>query len=201
MWINEKTLGTFVLHGDIRHELWKSQIEAPGVLTDEYLASVGYKLVTQVHPTFNPITHSAKPNVPVLENGTWVQYFAVEPLDPAIVANNCYSLTSMTPEITAILETAGFLTRIQGEIEVRRISRLWQAAHDYESKGVTSTVAILLMRGIVSGKPKALAVQAWVDSIWAEYYTRKASGSDNFNFSPIGPCPHTVRELSEELSA
>lgn len=82
-----------------------------------------------------------------------------------------------------------------------RMSKLWQAAHDFESTVITSTIAILLMRGIVSGKPKALAVQAWVDSIWSEYYSRKTSGSDNLDFSPIGPCPHTVRELSEELSA
>lgn len=199
MWINEQTKGTFVLHTDIRYELWKSQIEAPGVLTDEYLDSVGYKLVTQVRPTFNPITHEAKPNTPVLENGVWVQYFAVEPLDPAIVANNCYSLTSLTPEVTAILDAAGFLTRVQGEIAARRTARLWQAAHDYEYAQVSGSAVGLITMGVIQAKPKCLAVQNWIKSIWTEYYTRKTSGSDNFNFSSVGPCPHSVPEMMEEL--
>lgn len=88
MWINTITLGEFALHADIRHELWKSNIEAPGVLTDEYLASVGYQVLTPIYPIYDPITERIAPRTGELVDGVWVKNFDVIPLDAATILNN-----------------------------------------------------------------------------------------------------------------
>lgn len=199
MWINEQTQGTCILHADIRHELWKAKIEAPGVLTDEYLASVGYPTITKVIPAYNPITQGVTSGAPVQVDGQWTLPHTVVALDPAIVANNCYQLSALTPEITAILEGAGHLTRIQAEIEQRRVSRLWQAAHDYEYAQISGSAIGLLSLGVMQAKPKCIAVQNWIKSIWVEYYTRKFGASSDCDFTVVGPCPHSVPELMAEL--
>jgi hypothetical protein len=89
MYINEKTKGTFDLHSDIRYEQWKEGNELPGVLTDEFLASIGYHAVTQVIPTHDWMTHGTSPNAPIKnEAGVWECSHNVIPLDPTIVLNN-----------------------------------------------------------------------------------------------------------------
>lgn len=118
MWINTTTLGEFTLHADIRYELWKAGKEAPGVLTDEYLASVGYQVLMPVRPAYDPITQYLAPRTGALVNGVWTKNYDVLALDPAIVANNCQQLTSLTPEITAILQGAGLLAPIQARMVV-----------------------------------------------------------------------------------
>ena len=202
MWINEQTKGTFVLHTDIRYELWKSGQEAPGVLTDEYLATVGYQPITKVPAPYNPITEELISQPPTKNaSGQWEIMQVPTPLDPAIVANNCSWITKLTPEITAILQAAGFYDRIAVEVEARRIQILWASANQFESNAISATVASLVTRGVLQSKPKCLAVQAWVDALWTEYYARKASGSDDMNFMPaVGLCPHTVPELVAELA-
>lgn len=85
------------------------------------------------------------------------------------------------------------------EANSRRVAALWQAAHDYEFAQVSGSAIGLLAMGVMMGKPKCLAVQGWIKSIWAEYYTRKASGSTSTDFSQAGPCPHSVPELMAEL--
>lgn len=88
--------------------------------------------------------------------------------------------------------------RIAG-IEASRIAALWQAAHDYEYAQVSGSAIGLLAIGVMQAKPKCLAVQNWIKSIWTEYYTRKATGSVDYSFAGIGPCPHSVPELMVEL--
>lgn len=88
MWINKETLGEFTLHADIRYELWKQGKEAPGVLTDEYLAANGYPVLVPIRPEYDPITHYLAPRTGTLVNGVWEKHYDVIPLDPAIVANN-----------------------------------------------------------------------------------------------------------------
>lgn len=122
MWINTTTLGEFVLHADIRYELWKSNTEAPGVLTDEYLASVGYQVLTPVYPAYDPITQGLSPRPGALVNGVWEKHYTVIALDPAIVANNSQTLTELTPEITAILQAAGLLAPIQARVKVNALN-------------------------------------------------------------------------------
>jgi hypothetical protein len=81
-----------------------------------------------------------------------------------------------------------------------RVASLWQAAHDYEYKQISGSAVGLLTLGIINSKPKCVAVQDWIQAIWTEYYTRKANGSSNFDFSTVGECPFTIPELMEELS-
>ncbi len=80
----------------------------------------------------------------------------------------------------------------------RRISLLWQAAHDLENASISGSAIGLVTLGILSKKPKATTVQDWIHSIWALYYERKANGSYDIDFSIVGECPHTVPELVSE---
>ena len=89
------------------------------------------------------------------------------------------------------------------ELELRaekyRVEALWQSAYDYEREQISGSAIGLLAMGVMQGKPKCLAIQNWIKSIWTEYYTRKANGSTNYDFSVAGICPHTVPELMVEL--
>ena len=89
MWINEQTLGMFILHSDIRYECWKDGKELPGILDDAILAANGYAVVTQVKPTYDEITQGLTAQAPVKgEDGKWTLGYDVVELDPAIAANN-----------------------------------------------------------------------------------------------------------------
>lgn len=83
--------------------------------------------------------------------------------------------------------------------EALRIAQLWQAAHDVEYSAISGSAIGLLAIGVMQGKTKCLAVQAWIKSIWAEYYIRKAGDSTDYDFSFVGECPHSMPELMEEL--
>lgn len=124
MWINVNTGGTFVLHADIRYELWKQGTELPGVLTDEVIAPHGYMPVTQVKPTYNPITHGLSAQPCISNNGVWEQHFVPYALDPAIVANNCFQLQSLTSDITAVLDGAGLLGKVRSDMKSRLIKKI-----------------------------------------------------------------------------
>ena len=80
-----------------------------------------------------------------------------------------------------------------------RVENLWNAAHEREFASVNGSGVGLVTMGVLQGLPKALAVQLWVKSIWAEYYLRKANGSQDLDFSVVGNCPHTIPELMSEL--
>lgn len=99
-----------------------------------------------------------------------------------------------TPEqIAADAEAA------QASAESARIAAIWQAAHDYEVAQVSGSAIGLLAMGVMAGKPKCIEVQAWIKSIWTLYYTRKATGSTDSDYSGCGQIPRSVPELMEEL--
>lgn len=83
--------------------------------------------------------------------------------------------------------------------EYKRVASLWQAAHDLEYNAISGSAIGLITLGVLQAKPKCLAVQGWIKSIWTEYYVRKASGSADTDFSLAGKCPHSVPELMAEL--
>lgn len=90
------------------------------------------------------------------------------------------------------------------KMKAANIEALWNAAHMYEFREISGAGIGLLILGTIKEKPKALAVQAWVQSIWALYYQRKPLVTHIFNedlldFSNIGNCPYSVPELLEEL--
>lgn len=84
-------------------------------------------------------------------------------------------------------------------VEAQRVDSLWQAAHNYEYAQVSGSAVGILAMGVMQGKPKCIAVQNWIKAVWAEYYLRKATGSTDYDYSFIGPVPHSVPELMEEL--
>ena len=81
---------------------------------------------------------------------------------------------------------------------------LWKAANDFQSGQISGAAIGLLTIGVLAQKPKCTAVQAWIKSVWVEYYTRKAGVSlqnnVNLDFSVCGNIPYTVPELMEEVS-
>lgn len=86
----------------------------------------------------------------------------------------------------------------------RKYDYLWKAANDFQSGQISGAAIGLLTIGVLAQKPKCTAVQAWIKSVWVEYYTRKAGVSlqnnVNLDFSICGNIPHTVPELMEEVS-
>lgn len=112
-----------------------------------------------------------------------------------------YTTTERTPEdLAARLEakTARHAASIAGKID-----SLWAAADRYVT-GYISGVAIgILAIGVIQGKPKALAVTAWSNAIWSDYYVRKelitSNEQPNLDFSSHGSMPHTVPELQDEI--
>jgi len=84
-------------------------------------------------------------------------------------------------------------------VEITRVVSLWQAAHNYEYAQISGSAIGLLAMGVMTGKPKCIAVQAWIKSIWTTYYTRKANGSTDTDYSFAGSIPHSVPEIMAEM--
>ena len=81
---------------------------------------------------------------------------------------------------------------------------LWKAANDFQSAQISGAAIGLLTIGALAQKPKCTAVQAWIKSVWVEYYTRKAGvdlqNNVNLDFSVCGNIPYSVPERIEEVS-
>ncbi len=86
-----------------------------------------------------------------------------------------------------------------------KTAKLWAAADAYIYATINGVALSILALGVHQQKPKASAVAAWCDSVWAEYYTRKAlitaEAEPNIDFSSLGDKPYTVLELREEVAA
>lgn len=89
--------------------------------------------------------------------------------------------------------------------EAARIERLYQAAMAQQITSCDSnfygllTAISALARG--TGQPvpeKAAACLAWLESLWADYHGRKASGSPDSDFSSYGRCPFSFLEVRAE---
>lgn len=80
---------------------------------------------------------------------------------------------------------------------------LWSAADKYQMEFISSVAIGLLTIGVIQQKQKALAVLAWTQVLWGEYYARKAAimagAIPNYDFTSVGPIPYSVRELQAEL--
>jgi len=91
------------------------------------------------------------------------------------------------------------------EIVGKKIADLWASADAYINSEINGVGLCLLSAGVQQQKPKALAVAAWCDSIWTEYYVRKAlitvESSVSNDFSSFGSKPYTVLELREEVAS
>jgi hypothetical protein len=143
-----------------------------------------YKQVFPVaKPTYDPLTHYCIEAAPqVSTKGTYEQVWSVLPL---------------TTEQATAAQTAETLRLAQ--VNEQRIASLWKAAHEYEFASINGSAVGLVTLGIIQSLPKCLAIQAWTASIWTEYYTRKANGSTDMDFTTVGACPHTIPDLMTEL--
>ena len=147
-----------------------------------------YAVVFQApHPTFDALTQLVRETTPVLtDKGHYEQAWEVVALDVEQVEVNQAAKAVADAKLIA-----------------ERVETLWQAADRYVT-GYISGVAIgILTIGVIQGKPKALAVTAWSNAIWSDYYVRKelitSNEQPNLDFSSHGSMPHTVPELQDEI--
>jgi len=138
-----------------------------------------------VHPsepiTCDPVTQQVVDGTPVFSGGKWVQGWQI------------------IERFATLTERDAATAASQAATEANRVASLWQSAHDYEYAQVSGSAIGLLAMGVMTGKPKCIAVQNWIRGIWTEYYTRKAGTSTDTDFSIAELCPHTVPELMAEL--
>lgn len=148
----------------------------PGKLTPEESEAFGvYPLTLVTPPAFDRLTQGLLELDPVMVGGVWTQQWGVNALSTEAAAANLAAA------------------------EIARITTLWQAAHDLEYAAISGSAIGLITLGVIQAKPKCLAVQGWIKTIWTEYYTRKANGSVSTDFSLIEVCPYSVPELMVEL--
>lgn len=87
--------------------------------------------------------------------------------------------------------------------EASYLPALLRAADAYQSEYISSVGIGILTIGVMTQKPKALAVMAWSRNLWAEYDRRRdvimAGGAPDYDFTSCGPIPFTVWDLQEEL--
>lgn len=107
----------------------------------------------------------------------------------------------MNPAEVAVVE------QTQADAQSRKlqnnISDLWSAADRYIYRYINGVGLSILSAGVHANKPKARACAKWSDSVWAEYYVRKAKlekgEAVSMDFSDIGAMPHDILELREEI--
>ena len=155
------------------------------------MAKQGYSVVDvapSTPPTFDPITQSVVQGGPTFDTGSqhWIQTWSVVQLDPATVAANTAAAAAAAAKALAA-----------------NIDALWQAANDYTQAYISGVAIGLLTIGVIQQKPKALIVSVWSSTIWADYYTRKATVTAttpaSLDFSSHGPMPYSVPDLRAEL--
>jgi hypothetical protein len=123
------------------------------------------------------------------------------PEPPADFSYDTYNVQEIDaiPYVIYTKKSQEQLDELAAQKEAQRIASLWQAAHDYEFAQVSGSAIGLLAMGVMQGKPKCIAVQDWIKTIWTEYYTRKAGASTDTDYSFAGPVPYSVPELMAEL--
>lgn len=155
-----------------------------------FVAPEPYQLVFGTPaPTIDSVAQAARETAPVkTAKGHWEQQWEVVDLDAEVVAAN---------QAAVAMERQ---SRIAADVE-----RLWQAADAYVASYISGVAIGLLTLGMIQQKPTALAITAWSQAIWTEYYVRKAAvleGADvDLDFSFFGPMPHSVPELQAEVLA
>lgn len=97
-----------------------------------------------------------------------------------------------------------YLNSLQQLVVSSNIADLWNAADRYIYSHINGIGYGLLALGVMSAKPKAIAVAAWVDSVWTECQKRQLAvtpgSAINIDFSSFEPMPFTVWELRDEVS-
>lgn len=137
-------------------------------------------------PDYDKITQGVREIDPAPIDGRWYQRYEIYDLKPVQIAENQATKAATDTQLVHY-----------------KIEALWVAADKYTS-GYISGVAIgILTIGVIQSKPKALAVTAWSNGLWSEYYARKAlitaDSVLDLDFSGAGAMPYSVPELQEEI--
>lgn len=138
-------------------------------------------------PEHDTMTHGVREIPPILtDKGKYETQWEV------------YELTNEEKEKIKELVDKMKLNIVEGKIQ-----QLWESASAYVNKYITGLAIGILTIGVIQNKPKALAVTEWSNSIWTEYYRRKAlitdTSVDDFDFSSFGKIPYSIPELQKEI--
>lgn len=141
------------------------------------------------------IDNPAKPILP----GKVIYY----PIGYSRFASDVVNRTILIESTQGIATEAEILTTFPN-INDAKYERLWLAAHLYEQQFISGVGLSILSLGVAQSKPKALAVAAWSNNLWVNYYyPRKQAISflsePDCDFTIVGNIPHTVPELSAEI--
>lgn len=85
MWIQTKTGKRAETHADIRVLL---NMRGPDVLTDDVIQSLGFAVVKEVSPSYDPLTQTATEIAPKIINGVYTQQWEVRNLTPEEAGRN-----------------------------------------------------------------------------------------------------------------
>lgn len=184
-YINTETMQYPVAERDIRNTFPNTSFSSPFNPPEEYQVVFSVPM-----PTFDSYTQTCTEETPALTNkGHYEQVYKITDLTgEALEEGQVRKLADATAKALATEKT--------------RVDALWQAATDYERAYISNTAIGLLTAGFITGKPKALAIACWSNELWNGpngYYSRKASGSTNYDYSDIGPMPYSIPELSAEV--
>ena len=97
------------------------------------------------------------------------------------------------------------------ELKAQAVNQLWRNYKAHQQKYVDAEDLTLATTCAANGSEKGAAVQLWVMSLWAQYYTLRdaittAETSDalaaiDLTAESYGEPPYTIRELNEEAAA
>jgi hypothetical protein len=78
-----------------------------------------------------------------------------------------------------------------------RLARLEEACMAQQSKSCDSNKMALITAKctLKPVPPKTAACVTWLDTLWAEFHTRVANGSQDYDFSSFGDCPYSYAEI------
>lgn len=152
-------------------------------------ADYGYEVVfTKPAPSYDKITQRVAPIAPVLNQlGRYEEAWEIIDLMPEEVSANTTANNQKIAETIAA-----------------NIGQLWKAAHDYEFARINGMAMGMLTMGVITNKPKSLAVKTWSKNIWDLYYARKPLVTETMDkalldFTSVGEMPHSVPELIQEV--
>lgn len=144
----------------------------------------GYAVVFATpQPAYDQYSQKCTEQAPELtDKGTWQQVWLIT------------DMTGEELEVGRVRKATD-----EAKAEAVRVDALWQAAHDKEFQAISGSAIGMLSIGGSQAKPKCVAVQNWIMSFWTEYYTRKANGSTDTDYSMFGEMPYSVPELIAEV--
>lgn len=97
------------------------------------------------------------------------------------------------------------------ELKDQAVNKLWQNYKAHQQKYVDAEDLTLATTCAANGSEKGAAVQMWVMTLWAQYYTVRdaiteaetadALAAIDLTADAFGEPPYTIRELNEEAAA